>query len=155
MKKMGALILCLLLTGCDRPDDTQLITETGHQLQRTIDTNPMRNTCENIARGRQRLSEKTVQRLEAQGCQHVLRSSTETSFTSTRIYQHTMTMICGEIKGKSFTGEEIVRRFIFSPGEKALLLEPVSTHDKSRFQDLKTLQQIHNDFERQQVQYCQ
>ncbi|WP_130834946.1 hypothetical protein [[Erwinia] mediterraneensis] len=155
MKKTGALILCLLLAGCDRPDETQLITETGHQLQRTIDMNPQRGVCEQIARGRERLSKKTVQQLEAQECQHVLRSSTETSFTRTRIYQHSMTMVCGEIKGKNFTGEEITRRFIFSPGEKALVIEPVSAQDKSRFQDLKTLQQIHNDFERQQAQYCQ
>ncbi|MFH8134408.1 hypothetical protein ABU178_09545 [Pantoea osteomyelitidis] len=154
MRKTGALMLCLLLVGCDRPNDTQLITETGRQLQRTIDTNPMRNACEKIAKGREWLSDKTVHRLEQKGCQHVLRSATETNFTNTQIYRHSMTMVCGAIVGKSFTGEDISRRFIFSPEENALVIEPTSSHDKTRFEDHKTLQQLQSDFERQQAQYC-
>ncbi|MCZ4058548.1 hypothetical protein O3W44_04850 [Pantoea sp. LMR881] len=155
MKKSGVLLLGLLLVGCEQPNDTQLVTETGRQLQRTIDASPMRNTCENIAKGREWLSRHTISKLEAQGCQYVLRSATETNFTDTAIYHHTTAMVCGGITGKSFTGTDISRRFIFSPDEKALVIEPMAEVDKTRFEGHKTLQQLQADFNRQQQQYCQ
>ncbi len=80
MKKTGALLFCLLLVGCDQPKNTQLMTETGRQLQRTIDASPARNECENIAKRRERLSHGARKRLEEKGCQFVLRSATETNF---------------------------------------------------------------------------
>jgi len=64
-------------------------------------------------------------------------------------------MICGGITGKSFTGTFISRRFIFSPDEKALVIEPVSEADKTRFEGQKTVQQLQDDFNRQHQQYCQ
>ncbi|MDH1086795.1 hypothetical protein [Pantoea brenneri] len=155
MKFKGALLLCLLLVGCDKPNDTQLVTETGRELQRTIDTSPMRSTCENIAKGRERLSRNTVRKLEAKGCEQVFRSATETNFIETTISRRTMTMVCGSIQGKSFTGTELTRRFIFSPDEKALVIEPMTEVDKTRFEGHKTLQQLQDDFNRQQQQYCQ
>ncbi|MXP48930.1 hypothetical protein FD733_04315 [Pantoea sp. Eser] len=150
MKFKGAL----LLVGCDKPNDTQLVMETGRELQRTIDTSPMRSTCENIARGREWLSRNTVRKLEAKGCEQVFRSSTETNFIETTIFRRTMTMVYGSIQGKSFTGTELTRRFIFSPDEKVLLIEPMTEVDKNRFEGHKTLQQLQDDFNRQQ-QYCQ
>ncbi|WP_243078054.1 hypothetical protein [Pantoea sp. MQR6] len=154
MKLSGALLLCLLLVGCDQPNDTQLVTETGRQLQRTIDTNPMRGVCENIAKGREWLSKNTMRKLEAKGCQDVLRSATETNFTDTTITHRAMTMVCGGIEGKSFTGTAIIRRFIFSPDEKALVIQPMAEVDKTRFEGHKTLQQLQDEFSRQQQQYC-
>ncbi|MBE5251528.1 MAG: hypothetical protein QRY16_16560 [Enterobacterales bacterium endosymbiont of Blomia tropicalis] len=154
MKRSGALLLCLLLVGCDQPNDSQLVTETGRQLQRTIDTSPMRAICENIAKGREWLSRKTIRQLQAKGCQDVLRSATETNFTDTTITHRSMTMVCGGITGKSFTGTDIVRRFIFSPDEKALVIQPMTEVDKTRFEGHKTLQQLKDDFHRQQQQYC-
>ena len=155
MKFKGALLLCLLLVGCDKPNDTQLVTETGRELQRTMDTSPMRSTCENIAKGREWLSRNTVRTLEAKGCEQVFRSATETNFIETTISRRTMTMVCGSIQGKSFTGTELTRRFIFSPDEKALVIEPMTEVDKTRFEGHKTLQQLQDDFNRQQQQYCQ
>ncbi|KHE03451.1 hypothetical protein C7434_0990 [Pantoea sp. PNA 14-12] len=155
MKWKGAWLLCLLLAGCDKPNDTQLITETGRELQRTIDTSSARLRCEEIAKGRERLSRDVRQKLEAQHCQNVLRSATETNFTDTTIYRHNTTMICGGILGKSFTGSMIYRRFIYSPDEKALVIEPVSEADKTRFEGQKTVQQLQDDFNRQHQQYCQ
>lgn len=155
MKWKGAWLLCLLLAGCDKPNDTQLVTETGRELQRTIDTNPARIRCEHIAKGRERLSRDVVQKLEASHCQNVLRSATETNFTDTTIYHHNTVTICGGITGKSFTGTFISRRFIFSPDEKALVIEPVSEADKTRFEGQKTVQQLQDDFNRQHQQYCQ
>jgi len=154
MKKTGALLFCLLLVGCDQPNDTQLMTETGRQLQRTIDASPARNECENIAKGRERLSHGARKRLEEKGCQFVLRSATETNFAEAAVYRTTMTMVCGSIIGKSFTGSDIRRRFIYSPGERELVIDPMSTNDKTRFEQRKTLAQLQADFERQQLQYC-
>ena len=155
MKFKGALLLCLLLVGCDKPNDTQLVTETGRELQRTIDTNPMHITCEKIAKGREWLSRNMVRKLEAQGCDQVFRSATETNFTDSTIYRRTMTMVCGGIHGQSFSGTELTRRFIFSPDEKVLVIEPMTEMDKTRFEGHKTLQQLQDDFNRQQQQYCQ
>jgi hypothetical protein len=155
MKFKGALLLSLLLVGCDQPNDTQLKTEAGRELQRAIDTNPMRAVCENIAKGREWLSHGTRRKLEAKGCQEVFRSATETNFSDNAIYRRTMTMVCGGITGKSFTGTNITRRFIYSLDEKALVIEPMTGMDKTRFEGQKTLQQLQADFNRQQQQYCQ
>ncbi len=65
-----------------------------------------------------------------------------------------MTMVCGIIIGKSFTGSDIRRRFIYSPGERELVIDPMSTNDKTRFEQRKTLAQLQADFERQQLKYC-
>lgn len=154
MKKTGALLFCLLLVGCDRPNDTQLMTETGRQLQRTIDASPARGECESIAKGREWLSHGARKRLEEKGCQFVLRSATETNFAQAAVYRTSMTMVCGSIVGKSFTGSDIQRRFIYSPEERALVIEPMSANDKTRFEQRKTLAQLQADFDRQQLQYC-
>ncbi|RPD98349.1 hypothetical protein BBB56_15130 [Candidatus Pantoea deserta] len=154
MKKTGALLFCLLLTGCDQPNDTQLMTETGRQLQRTIDASPARGECEDIAKGRERLSRGTRKKLEEKGCQFVLRSATETNFAEAAVFHSTMTMVCGSITGKSFTGSDIRRRFIYSPEERALVIEPMTPNDKTRFEQRKTLTQLQADFARQQLQYC-
>ena len=154
MKKTGALLLCLLLAGCDQPNETQLRTEAGRQLQRTIDASPARAECESIAKGREWLSHSTRKRLEEKGCQDILRSATETNFEQTAIYRTSMTMVCGSIIGKSFTGSEIHRRFIYSPEERELVIEPMSASDKTRFEQRKTLAQLQADFDRQQLQYC-
>jgi hypothetical protein len=154
MRRTGALLFCLLLAGCDQPNATQLMTETGRQLQRTIDANPARGECEDIAKGREWLSHSARKRLEEKGCQFVLRSATETNFEQTAVYHTSMTMVCGSIVGKSFTGSEIRRRFIYSPEERELVIEPMSPNDKTRFEQRKTLAQLQADFERQQLQYC-
>ena len=154
MKKTGALLLCLLLAGCDQPNETQLMTETGRQLQRTIDTSAARGECEDIAKGRERLSHGVRKRLEEKGCQYVLRSATEANFAEAAVYHTSMTMVCGSIVGRSFTGSEIRRRFIYSPEERELVLEPMSPVDKTRFEQRKTVTQLQADFERQQLQYC-
>jgi hypothetical protein len=155
MKTRGILLLCLALVGCDRPNDTQLRLEASRQLQRDIDTNPLRASCENIARGREWLTQHTLQRLQAKGCQNVLRSATETNFTHTEIRRHSITVVCGGIQGTSFTGSTLARRFIYSSDEKALVIEPMSEQDKTRFEGQKTLQQLHDDFDRQFTQYCE
>lgn len=155
MKTRAVMLLCLLLAGCDQPNDTQLRLDASRQLQRTIDTNPLRNVCENIARGREWLTQRTIDQLEAKGCQNVLRSATETNFTHSETYRHAMTVVCGGIQGKSFTGTTLNRRFIYSSEEKALVIEPMSDQDKTRFEGQKTLQQLQDDFNRQTSQYCQ
>ncbi|EJL82402.1 hypothetical protein [Pantoea sp. GM01] len=155
MKTRGMILLCLLLVGCDQPNDTQLRLEAGRQLQWTVDTNPLRASCEDIARGREWLTHRTLQRLEAKGCQNVLRSASETNFINTAIYRHGITVVCGGISGKSFTGTLLNRRFIYSSEEKALVLEPKFDQDKTRFEGQKSLQQLQEDFERQTTQYCQ
>ncbi|MEG3130109.1 hypothetical protein SC171_18020 [Pantoea cypripedii] len=155
MKTCGIMLLCVLLVGCDQPNDTQLRLDASRQLQRTIDVNPLRASCEHIARGREWLTQRTLEKLEAKGCQNVLRSATETNFIHAEVYRHTMTVVCGAIDGKSFTGTDLPRRFIYSPEEKALVLEPMSEQDKTRFEGRKTLQQLQDDFNRQQQQYCQ
>jgi hypothetical protein len=149
------MLLCLVLVGCDQPNDTQLRLDASRQLQRTIDTNPLRNSCEDIARGREWLTKRTIERLEAKGCANVLRSATETNFTNTETYRHAMTVVCGGIQGKSFTGSTLNRRFIYSSEEKALVIEPMSDQDKTRFEGQKSLQQLQDDFNRQMTQYCQ
>lgn len=155
MKTRGILLLCLMLAGCDHPNDTQLRLDASRQLQRTIDTNPLRASCENIARGREWLTKRTLEQLEKQGCQNVLRSATETNFTHTETFRRTLTMVCGAIQGKSFTGTTLNRRFIYSSDEKALVVEPMTEQDKTRFEGHKTLQQLQDDFNRQMTQYCQ
>jgi hypothetical protein len=155
MKARGILLLCFLLAGCDQPNDTQLRLDASRQLQRTIDTNPLRASCENIARGREWLTQHTVEQLEAKGCQNVLRSATETNFTHTETFRRTLTTVCGGIQGKSFTGTTLNRRFIYSSEEKALVIEPMTDQDKTRFEGQKTLQQLQDDFNRQMTQYCQ
>ncbi|ADU69007.1 hypothetical protein [Pantoea sp. At-9b] len=155
MKTCGIMLLCALLVGCDQPNDTQLRLDASRQLQREIDRNPLRASCEGIARGREWLTQHTLQKLEAKGCQNVLRSATETDFTHAETFHHTLTMVCGGIEGKSFTGTELTRRFIYSPEEKALVIEPMSEQDKTRFEGRKTLQQLQDDFNRQLQQYCQ
>jgi hypothetical protein len=155
MKARGILLLCFLLAGCDQPNDTQLRLDASRQLQRTIDTNPLRASCENIARGREWLTQRTVDQLEARGCQNVLRSATETNFTHTEMFRRALTTVCGGIQGKSFTGTTLNRRFIYSSEEKALVIEPMTDQDKTRFEGQKTLQQLQDDFNRQMTQYCQ
>lgn len=153
MKRTG-LLLCLLLAGCDQSTDNQLMTETGRQLQRTIDDNPMRIECEKTAKGHEWLSHSLRRRLTEKGCQYVLRSPTDTNFAEAAVYRSTMTMVCGSIVGKSFTGSDIKRQFLYSPGERALVIEPMSPVDKTRFEEHKTLEQLQSDFDRQQRQYC-
>lgn len=155
MKTRGMMLLCLVLVGCDQPNDTQLRLDASRQLQRTIDTNPLRNSCEHIARGREWLTQRTIERLKAKGCQNVLRSATETNFTHSEIYRRAITVVCGGIQGKSFTGSALNRRFIYSSEEKALVIEPMSDQDKTRFEGQKSLQQLQDDFNRQMTQYCQ
>ncbi|MGK3137832.1 hypothetical protein ACCX84_18825 [Pantoea trifolii] len=155
MKARGMMLLCLSLVGCDQPNDTQLRLDASRQLQRTIDTNPLRVECEKIARGREWLTQHTLHRLEAKGCENVLRSATETNFTHSETYRHAMTVVCGGIQGKSFTGTTLYRRFIYSSEEKALVIEPMSDQDKTRFEGQKSLQQLQDDFNRQTTQYCQ
>ncbi|PIF22343.1 hypothetical protein [Candidatus Pantoea floridensis] len=155
MKTRGMMLLCLLLVGCDQPNDTQLRLDASRQLQRTIDTNPLRSSCENIARGREWLTQHTVERLKAQGCENVFRSATETNFVRSETYRHAMTVVCGAIEGKSFTGSTLNRRFIYSSEERALVIEPMSEQDKTRFEGQKSLQQLQDDFNRQISQYCQ
>ncbi|MCQ8227557.1 MULTISPECIES: hypothetical protein [Pantoea] len=155
MKARGMMLLCLLLVGCDQPNDTQLRLDASRQLQWTIDTNPLRADCENIARGREWLTQRTLKQLETRGCQNVLRSASETNFITTAIYRHSMTIVCGSIRGKSFTGTELNRRFVYSSEEKALVIEPMSDQDKTRFEGQKSLQQLQDDFNRQTTQYCQ
>lgn len=154
MKRKDALLLCLLLAGCDQPTNTQLTIDTGRQLQRAIDTSPARGACEDIAQGRERLSHHRITLLKEKGCQYVFRSSTETNLTDTAVYHSSMTMVCGGIIGKNFIGEDIQRRYLYSPNERALVIEPMSPNDKTRFEDRKTLAQLHADFERQRQQYC-
>lgn len=155
MKTSGIMLLCALLVGCDQPNDTQLRLDASRQLQRVIDLNPLRASCEHIARGREWLTQRTLEKLEKKGCQNVLRSANETEFTHAEIFHHTLTMVCGGIEGKSFTGTELARRFIYSSEEKALVIEPMSEQDRTRFEERKTLQQLQDDFNRQQQQYCQ
>lgn len=156
MKTRGIVLLgLLLLAGCDRPNDTQLRLEASRQLQRVIDSNPLRASCEKVARGREWLTQRTLEQLRAQGCQNVLRSATETDFTHTETFHHTMTVVCGGISGKSFTGDTLNRRFIYSSEEKALVIEPMTEQDKTRFEGQKSLAQLQEDFNRQDAQYCQ
>lgn len=155
MKTRGIVLLCLALAGCDQPNNTQLRLEASRQLQRTIDTNPLRASCENIARGREWLTPHTLQRLQASGCQNVFRSATEANFTNTAVYHRSITVVCGGIKGSSFTGSTLTRRFIYSSDEKALVLQPMTEQDKTRFEGQKSLQQLQDEFARQQAQYCQ
>ena len=155
MKTRGIILLCLVLAGCDQPNDTQVRLEAGRQLQWSIDTNPLRASCEDIAHGREWLTQRTLHRLEQQGCQYVLRSANETNFLNTAIYHRTMPIVCGSIRGKSFTGSTISRRFIYSFDEKALVTEPLFEQDKTRFESQKSLQQLQEDFNRQVEQYCQ
>ncbi|AIR86467.1 hypothetical protein VH86_22735 [Pantoea sp. BL1] len=155
MKTRGILLLCVLLAGCDQPNETQLRLDTSRQLQRTIDTNPLRASCEDIARGREWLTPHTLERLQAQGCQNVLRSATETNFLHTEFFHRSLTTVCGSIRGKSFTGTFLDRRFIYSYEERYLVIEPMTEQDKTRFEGHKTLQQLQDDFNRQTTQYCQ
>lgn len=155
MKTSGIMLLCALLVGCDQPNDTQLRLDASRQLQWVIDRNPLRASCEEIARGREWLTQRTVQKLEEKGCQNVLRSATETDFIHAETFHHNLTMVCGAIEGKSFIGTKLTRRFIYSPEEKALVIEPMSEQDKTRFEGRKTLQQLQDDFNHQQQQYCQ
>ncbi|NIF20050.1 hypothetical protein [Candidatus Pantoea multigeneris] len=154
MKTASLVVMCLLLSACNKTNETQLMTETGRQLQRAIDTSPARAQCEAIAKGREWISLNVRRHLEKQGCAEVFRSSTETNFTQSSIYHTSMTMVCGSISGGSFTGETLSRRFIYSPEENALVIEPTSTADKTRFEKLKTVAQLQADFERQYQQYC-
>ena len=155
MKTRAILLLCLALVGCEQPNDTQLRLEAGRQLQRAIDTNPLRASCEKIAHGREWLTQHTLHRLETQGCQNVLRSASETNFLNTAIYHHAMPIVCGSVRGRSFTGLTISRRFIYSFDEKALVTEPLFEQDKTRFEGQRSLQQLRDDFNRQVAQYCQ
>jgi len=155
MKSLGIVLLALLLAGCDRPKDTQLRLEASRQLQRDIDTSPLRENCEHIARGREWLTSHTLQRLEKNHCQNVLRSASEADLVQAAIHTTTIPVVCGAIQGRSFTGGLLTRRFIYSYDEKALLIRPESEQDKSRFEDRKTLQQLQENFERQWAKYCQ
>ncbi|QDY41808.1 hypothetical protein [Candidatus Pantoea soli] len=155
MKTRGMLLLCLLLAGCDQPNDNQLRLDASRQLQRTIDTSALRASCESIARGREWLTQRTLHQLQQQGCQNVLRSATETNFTHTETYHHNITVVCGGIQGKSFTSTLLTRRFIYSSDEKALVIEPMTDQDKTRFEGQKSLQQLQDEFNHQYAQYCQ
>lgn len=154
MKSLGIVLLALLLAGCDRPRDTQLRLDASRQLQRNIDTSPLRASCEHIARGREWLTQHSVQQLEKHHCQNVLRSASETNFLNTAIYTQTIPVVCGSIQGRSFTGTTLTRRFIYSYDEKALVIRPESDQDKSRFEDRKTLAQLQTDFQNQWAKYC-
>lgn len=153
-KAMCWLATIMLLAGCDGKSDSQLVTEAGKQLQYTIDSNPARGKCENIAKGRERLTSSVLKTLVAQQCDSVLRSGTETNFTDATVFHSNMIMVCGSIIGRGFTGKQLHRQFIYSPEEDELVIEPTSTDDKTRFEDHKTLQQLQDDFVRQRELYC-
>lgn len=153
-KTMCWLATVLLLAGCEGKSDTQLVIDAGKQLQYTIDSNPARNKCETIAKGRERLTSGVIKSLQAQGCDAVLRSGTETNFTDATVFRHSMVMVCGAIIGRGFTGKTLHRQFIYSPEEDELVLEPTSQDDKTRFEGKKTLQQLQDDFQRQHDLYC-